>query len=124
MPLKWGLFHCSLPKSAKSADVGGLRAYAVDTEVDRLFLWRDMELQPHGTDDLQHGAERWIAVLAQRLVEAGPGHAGLLRKLADAAGARDVAQGGGDEGRIVAAFLQAGLEVERDVLLALEVIRG
>ena len=73
-----------------------------------------MELQPHGTDDLQHGAERWIAVLAQRLVEAGPGHAGLLGELTDAAGARDVTQGGGDEGRIVAAFLQAGLEEERD----------
>jgi hypothetical protein len=29
MPLKWALFHCSLPKSAKSAGVGGLRAYAV-----------------------------------------------------------------------------------------------
>src|SRR5215211_3581845 len=68
MPLKWALFHCSLPKSAKSAGVGGLRPYA--------------------------------------------------------AAARDVAQGGCDEGRIVAAFLEAGLEVERDVLLALEVIRG
>ena len=53
-----------------------------------------------------------IAVLAQRLVEASPGHAGLLGELTDAAGAPDVPQGGGDEGRIVAAFLQAGLEVK------------
>jgi hypothetical protein len=44
--------------------------------------------------------------------------------LASPPDARDVAQGGSDEGRIVAAFLQAGLEVERDILLALEVIRG
>jgi len=79
-----------------------------------------MQLDAQGADDLHDGRELGIAIGTERFVQALTRQAGVARELAHALGAGDIAQRGTDQAAVARVFLQAGVEIKRDVFITFE----
>ena len=80
------------------------------------------EFDAEGFHDAKEGGESGIASRGEGFVEGFARDAGLAGELGHSHGARDVAKGRCDQGRV--AILEGGFEISGDGLRAAEILRG
>src|SRR5690606_29233655 len=78
----------------------------------------DGHAEAHGIHDLHNGGELWIAVAAERAIEAFAGYTRPLSYLCHATSAGNIAQRSREERGV--AVLHCGIHVSEDHLLAIE----
>ena len=83
-----------------------------------------MQFEPQSVNDSHHRGELGIPIRREGLVEPFPGQPGVPGELRHAARPGYVTQGRSDQAAISRVLLEAGLEVEAQVLLGVEVVEG